>query len=691
MENEKTEQEKPQEQQASQAEQPAEQKPDIYEQMKTLSEEEKKLCPNKISEYIQALYTRGLIEKMKDIGVKHVPISLTPSPIPKNLFEKIFFYQIAFNKIYNKLSNDQAFIEKTLEPISSKDNHIQKLLEISKKSISNEKRQKIKLSFFRNDYVLDKDQKFLFLKEFNTNCSNFEFSFTNILLNFFDYYSQKYKKDFSKYKEKNVEIPQNKGNEIEKFTDAIIEAIKLAFPQDYKTSSILFIVNENQNKYDFHLENLRNELYNKHEIRSCKLLLNEVNTKITKDEEGNLLKDGNKISLVYFNSFDKNDFKDEESYKALELIELSKAIKVPDVNTYLSSLKIFQYYLSKPDIIMHYNHNELIINDILRFFGGIYYLPDKSKEERNDLIEKIKASPDNYILKTKEEKTGENLKQIINSIGEGDLPDELVNGIIVEKYNPPEHESVIIKDENSKIEKVISEYGIYGIILMNDNNLVINKSVSFLIKTGIKGESLDILDLPCLIETKIEPNITHKVEVKAEEIQKYLDDLKAAEEEKKKKEEEEKKRLEEEAKKKEEEEKKKEEEKKEEEKKEEEKKEEENKSKENKEEGEVKKEENEENKEEEKKEELNQDEIDSAKLADDLKKFDEEHPKQEVPPDMEYDIDNDYDIDQAEKDTEINNALQASQNLMAEKEKEKNKVVPQQNIANNNANNANNA
>ena len=134
------------------------------------------------------------------------------------------------------------------------------------------------------------------------------------------------------------------------------------------------------------------------------------------------------------------------------------------------------------------------------------------------------------------------LKQIINSVGEGDLPDELVNGIIVEKYNPPEHESVIIKDENSKIEKVISEYGIYGIILMNDNNLVINKSVSFLIKTGIKGESLDIYDLPCLVETKIEPNLIHKVEVKAEEIQKYLDDLKAAEEEKKKKEEEEKKR-----------------------------------------------------------------------------------------------------------------------------------------------------
>ena len=127
------------------------------------------------------------------------------------------------------------------------------------------------------------------------------------------------------------------------------------------------------------------------------------------------------------------------------------------------------------------------------------------------------------------------------------------------------------------------------------------------------------------------------------------------------------------------------EEKKEEEKKEEENKE-ENKNKENKEEkkeGEDNKNENEENKEEEKKEEENQDEIDSAKLAEDLKKFDEEHPKQEVPPDMEHDIDNDYDIDQAEKDTEINNALQASMNSI-EKEKEKNKINMAQNAPNNN-------
>ena len=100
-----------------------------------------------------------------------------------------------------------------------------------------------------------------------------------------------------------------------------------------------------------------------------------------------------------------------------------------------------------------------------------------------------------------------------------------------------------------------------------------------------------------------------------------------------------------------------------------------NKSKENKEvtneEGQSKKDENAENKETEQKPEENKDEIDSSKLAEDLKKFDEEHPKTEVPQDVEYDIDNDYDIDQSEKDTEINNALQAANNAAVEKDKNK--------------------
>ena len=534
----------------------------IFEEIKTLTDEEKRVCPGKIEEFIISLYTRGLIYKLKDNGVKQLPMALYPSPIPKNLFEKIFFYQIAFNKIINKLSNDQTFLEKILEPIAAKNNFIQKLLEISKKLINFEKKQKIKLDIFRNDYLLDKEQKFLILQSFQTSTCDFK-SYTNILLNFYNYFNEKYPAVFARYKSKEKEVPQNKGNTIERIREAIIEAIKLAFPQEYANYVIIFVSNK---KFDFDLQNLINELYEQ-KIKSVKLTLSEINKKVTKDEEGNLTFDGKKVSLVYFNSGDKEeDYQDEDSWKARELIELSTAIKVPDINTFLASNRIFQYYLSKPDIIMHYNHNELILNDILRFFGGIYYAPDMEKEKQNELYTKINSEPNKYILKSlsgpKKYLTGEKLKSVIPS-GDNEPTDELKNGVIVECCNPPEHEALIIRNEKEVVESCYSEYSIYGIILMNDNNLVINKSLSYLVRTRNKENLADFeselgddngkiaIDLPCLVDTKIEPNLTHKIEVKAEEIQKYLDDLKAAEEEaKRKKEEEEKRKAEEEAKKK---------------------------------------------------------------------------------------------------------------------------------------------
>ena len=214
---------------------------------------------------------------------------------------------------------------------------------------------------------------------------------------------------------------------------------------------------------------------------------------------------------------------------------------------------------------MHYNYNELILNDILRFFGGIYYAPDMEKEKQTELYNKIQAEPNKYILKSlsgsKNYLTGEKLKAVIPS---GDEPtDELKNGVIVECCNPPEHETLILRNEEPVVESCFSEYSTYGIILMNDNNLVMNKSLSYLVRTRNKDNVADFescfgddnekiaLDLPCLVDTKVEPNLTHKIEIKAEEIQKYLDDLKAAEEEaKRKKEEEEKRKAEEEAKKK---------------------------------------------------------------------------------------------------------------------------------------------
>ena len=527
-------------------------------QMNKLSEAEKTIPENILQEIIMYLYTNGLIIKSINGGVNHIPIMLTPSPIPKNIYEKIFFYQIAFNKIIDKLSNDQNFLEEILTPISEKDSFVKKNLEISKKLVNYEHKQKIKLGIFRNDYLFDKKQNFLFFTEYNTIASSMG-TFSDKMKKFYSYFSQKYTEIFKTYSEK--EIPLEGFNNIEKFAESIYEAIKLAFPQQYKESIIVFIIQKKETNI-FDQYSLSDELYNKYKITSKRITLEEIKAKCNQDENGNLTLDSQLISLFYFRAgYTENDYPNEESWLGRELIELSTAIKVPDINTFLTTFKIFQYELSKPQILMRYCHSELIINDILRFFGGIYNIRDMSSEKVKELFSKIKAEPTKYILKPMKEGggnniTGDKLKDIIPE-EDSEISDLIENSVVVEKIESYEHEGLVIRNEKLKVQNSISEFSIYGIILTNENKLIINKSVSFLVRTkdkeSIEGgiiEGAGAIDIPCLLNIKLETQFNKKVEISAEEIQKYLDDLKAAQEAKKKEEEEKKKVEEEEEKKK---------------------------------------------------------------------------------------------------------------------------------------------
>ena len=101
----------------------------------------------------------------------------------------IQFYQIAFNKIIDKLSRDQEYLEQILTPISEKDDFIKKLLDISKKVSSYEHKQNIQCGIFRNDYMIDKIKKFIYLNEYNTNGVD-NFSFCDKLKHFYSFFSK---------------------------------------------------------------------------------------------------------------------------------------------------------------------------------------------------------------------------------------------------------------------------------------------------------------------------------------------------------------------------------------------------------------------------------------------------------------------------------------------------------------------
>lgn len=70
-----------------------------------------------VEEMIYYLYAKGIVLKNKEhTGVINTPVSIFPSPIPKTFYNKIEFYQVAFNKMIDKMSRDVEFLKNTLNP-----------------------------------------------------------------------------------------------------------------------------------------------------------------------------------------------------------------------------------------------------------------------------------------------------------------------------------------------------------------------------------------------------------------------------------------------------------------------------------------------------------------------------------------------------------------------------------------------
>lgn len=73
------------------------------------------LTENVINDMVDYLYCNSIIMKNKELtGVVHVPVCITPAPVVKQLFDKMNFYQVAFNKLIDKMSRTPDFLREIL-------------------------------------------------------------------------------------------------------------------------------------------------------------------------------------------------------------------------------------------------------------------------------------------------------------------------------------------------------------------------------------------------------------------------------------------------------------------------------------------------------------------------------------------------------------------------------------------------
>ena len=256
-----------------------------------------------------------------------------------------------------------------------------------------------------------------------------------------------------------------------------------------KNPVILFIVQQGErNVFDQrHIEYL---LIENHGIKSYRVTLEEAETLTTVNKDKLYIKHTmDEVSVVYYRSgYAPSDYESdpEKTWGARLYLENTFLIKCPSLLTQLSGSKKVQQILTTDEAISQFlpHVNEEDKRRMLSTFVSIYPLDD------SELGKKAKKlafeDSQNYVLKPQREGGGnnvykENIPPFLNSIDEKDWGAY----ILMELIHPPSHKNTIIRNDEKFNEDIISELGIFGTLLVDEESgdIIHNENAGWLLRS----------------------------------------------------------------------------------------------------------------------------------------------------------------------------------------------------------------
>ncbi|XP_071865118.1 glutathione synthetase isoform X1 [Bombus fervidus] len=470
-----------------------------------------------------------LIEKAKDWALMHgmcmrskqnfnenilqfAPFILMPSPFPRKEFENACSIQIILNILIHRVAQDYNFLKATLEETIKVDNFTKKLFEICK-IINREggSAQKISLGILRSDLMLDtscpqedtnkKCIPYCCWKqvEINTIASGFGWlgpastELHKFVLRELGYYKEI----------KN--LPEN--NALEIICSSMIKAWKI---YGNEQAVILFVVEDvtyNICDQRFHEFEIKKQNPNVRVIRRNLTQL-AATAKLGFNKE--LIVDNYIISVVYYRcGYEPGQYHTQKEWDVRLLIERSLAIKCPTIQYHLAGTKKVQQALAKPGAISRFLKNKKTCAEVKEIFTKLYALDfDKHGDAA---IEMGITNPHCFVLKPQREggcnnKYGLDIKYFLESVKN---KQDRVAWILMDKIHPPIHKSHMIRPENNmstESQELVSELGIFGVIIADENNVYLNKQSGHMLRTklataneGGVASGLGACDSPFLI------------------------------------------------------------------------------------------------------------------------------------------------------------------------------------------------
>nr|CAG8478739.1 7399_t:CDS:2 [Entrophospora candida] len=404
----------------------------------------------------------------------HAPVSLVPSPFPKELFQTALELQPIFNLLFHRISEDHDFISNVIEDIIKVDDFIKNLYEIYLKVRNEGVKQTVSLGLHRSDYfshsLPNSNQSKLLQVEFNTISSSF--SSLSTLTDLFK-------------KSDDYLLPENES------MDAIPEGIAAA----HKIYGV-------EDAYVLMIHLIRKTLLEIHEEGKLD------------EKTGTLLIGDKEIAVTYFRAgYGPDHYPTHKEWGARLAIECSRSIKCPTVAYQLVGSKKFQQVLSNPGILERYLSDSSDVTKVRSCFAGLY--PLDSSPEGESATKLALENPERFVMKPQREGGG-------NNIYGSDIPLALMNlskserssYILMDLIKPPSVKNIVIRKGELIKEEMISELGIFGFFLggkvikdvEQEDKIFVNKTAGYLLRTKAKdtkeggvATGFSVIDSPLLI------------------------------------------------------------------------------------------------------------------------------------------------------------------------------------------------
>lgn len=436
--------------------------------------------------------------------VQILPFTLIPSSFPEKPFFTVKNVQVLLNELIHKVAHDKEFLTNSLKSTIQADPFTAKLFHIYETVYEEGFSQNISLGLLRSDYLLHDEDCKIKQVEINTVATSFA-----ALATVTSQYHRYILGEMGYTKEACERIPEN--NAIIGFCNGLIHAWEL---YNDMNAIILFIVEDvtyNISDQRFHEFQVRQICPKIKIIRRSLTSLTSEEIKLGPNKE--LIVADMTVAVVYYRSgYELEAYPTDKEWDVRLLIERSRAIKCPSVQYHLAGTKKIQQSLTQPNVLKKFLKDETSVAKVQEIFTGLYTLD--FDEDGEKAVEMGINNPNKYVLKPQREGGGNNIYNEAIRTWLSSMRDsqERKAFILMDRIYPPLQKNYLIRSveeplkDNFDLSEVITELGIYGVIIGDSNNIILNEQVGHILRTKSSSEDeggivagIGALDSPYLI------------------------------------------------------------------------------------------------------------------------------------------------------------------------------------------------